>query len=302
MRCPRRKGTGPAGAASRRRDAPSAAVAAVVPADYAPGMAMDDGAAPAAPQAQFPPRRVPGRGPGWYRGDCHVHSARSHGGELTPQQLTHGARELGLDFIAVTEHNTADTHATFGPLAGDDLLVILGQEVTTRTGHWLALGVEPEQVLDWRYGVRDELIDGQLDRVHRAGGLCVAAHPHAPYPSGTLMYPFEGFDVVEVWNGLWRSDQPWNADNEAALAEWGRSLAAGIHAGRWRPALGSSDTHLAGQLGTPHTVVSAEELGTDAVLAGIRAGRSWIAGSATIDLLVTASTGDRSAGVGERLA
>ncbi len=59
------------------------------------------------------------------------------------------------------------------------------------------------------------------------------------------MYPFQGFDVVEVWNGLWTLDRPWNADNEAAVAEWGRSLAADIHSGRWRPAIGNSDAHLA---------------------------------------------------------
>ncbi|MGW9120965.1 CehA/McbA family metallohydrolase, partial [Streptomyces sp. NPDC055663] len=156
-------------------------------------------------------------------------------------------------------------------------------------------------VVDWRYGVRDGRIDGHLDEVHRAGGLCVAAHPHAPYASGTFMYPYQGFDVVEVWNGAWSSDVPWNADNEAALAEWGRGLAADIHRGHWRPAMGNSDTHLAGQMGIPHTVVLAEELSAEAVLAGIRAGRSWIAGSAAVDLSCTASAGGRSAGIGERL-
>ncbi len=44
----------------------------------------------------------------------------------------------------------------------------------------------------------------------------MAAHPHAPYPSGVFMFPFRGFDVVEVRNGLWASDRSWNADNEAA--------------------------------------------------------------------------------------
>jgi hypothetical protein len=74
------------------------------------------------------------------------------------------------------------------------------------------------------------------------------------------MFPLDGFDVIEVWNGLWTSDLPWNADNEAAVAEWGRSLAAGIHTGGWRPAMGNSDTHLRGQVAVPHTVVLAEEL------------------------------------------
>lgn len=230
-----------------------------------------------------------------------MHTARSNGGELTPEQLAFSAREVGLDFIATTEHNTCDTHGAWGPLAGDDLLVILGQEVTTRTGHWVALGIEPGQVVEWRYGIRDGVIDRHLDQVHQAGGLCVAAHPHAPYPSGVLMYPFHRFDVVEVWNGLWSSDRPWNADNEAALAEWGRSLAADIHSGQWRPAMGNSDTHLEGQIGIPHTVVLAEELSTDAVLAGIRSGRSWIAESATITLSLDVCASGRNAGIGERL-
>jgi hypothetical protein len=240
-------------------------------------------------------------GGGWYRGDCHVHSVHSDSAELTPEQLAAAARDAGLDFIATTEHNTADAHGAWGPHVGDDFIVILGQEVTTRTGHWLALGIDPGQVVDWRYGVRDDVIDRHLDQVHRVGGLCVAAHPHAPYPSGCFMYPYQGFDVIEVWNGLWASDLPWNADNEAALAEWGRNLAADVHRGRWRPAIGNSDTHLAGQIGTPHTVVQAEELSADAILAGIRAGRSWIAESAAVELSFDISSGDRTAGIGERL-
>ncbi|WP_406125688.1 CehA/McbA family metallohydrolase [Streptomyces sp. NBC_00989] len=245
-----------------------------------------------------------GRAGGWYRGDCHVHSTCSHGGELTPERLAVEARAAGLDFLAATEHNNVETHGTWGRCAGDDLLVVLGQEVTTRTGHWLALGVRPGQVVDWRYGVRDGVVGRHLDEVRRGGGLCVAAHPHAPYDSGMFLYPYQGFDVVEVWNGPWSSDLPWQADNEAALAEWGRSLGTDIRRqGGWRPVMGNSDAHLSGQIGVPHTVVRAEELSTDAVLAGIRAGRSWIAESAAVELsfTVSAGTGAQRVGVGEQL-
>lgn len=231
-----------------------------------------------------------------------MHSAVSNGGELTPERLAADARAAGLDFLAATEHNTTGTHDVWSRQADDDLLVILGQEVTTPTGHWLALGVPPGGTpVDWRYGVRDDVIDRHLNAVHRLGGLCVAAHPHAPYPSGTFMYPFQGFDAVEVWNGAWSSDVPWQADNEAALAEWGRGLAAGIHEGRWRPALGNSDAHLEDQIGTPHSVVLADGLNAGAILAGIRAGRSWLAESAAVELSFTVSAGGRSAGIGERL-
>ena len=133
-------------------------------------------------ELQFPPGRVVGRGRGWYRGDCHVHSTHSRGGELTPGQLAAAARACGLDFIAITEHNTADTHGAWGQLAGDDLLVILGHEVTTWTGHWLALGIGPGQVVEWRYGVRHGVIGRHVGQIRAAGGLCVGSSPARTLP------------------------------------------------------------------------------------------------------------------------
>jgi len=245
-----------------------------------------------------------GRGAGWYHGDCHVHTRRSHGGELTPQQLTAAAREMGLDFLVITEHNAASTPEEWAPFASDDLLIIAGQEVVTETGHWLALGLEPDQVIDRRAG----LVDHGAAQVHQVGGLCVVAHPHAPYPSGTFTHPMHGFDAVEVWNGPWSSDLPWQADNETALAQWGHALAQwghalaiDLHQGRWRPAVGNSDVHLPGQLGTPQTVVHTEDLSAAGILAGIRAGRCWITESAEIGLSVTAHADDQHAGIGQSL-
>ncbi|MFE7749787.1 CehA/McbA family metallohydrolase [Streptomyces sp. NPDC057428] len=252
------------------------------------------------PNSGFPSVRAPGRGAGWYRGDCHVHSVHSDG-KLTPEQLTADARAAGLDFIATTEHNSVAAHGAWQRHAAEDFMILLGEEVTTGAGHWLALGIAPGQVIDWDHGVGDALIDRCLERVHESGGLCVVAHPYAPYPSGSFMFSYQGLDVIEVWNGLWTSDRPWNADNEAALAEWGRGLAEGVRAGRWRPAMGNSDTHLVGQIGIPHTVVLADSLDTAAVLAGLRAGRSWIAESAGVDLSLRAVAAGRSAGIGEHL-
>ncbi|MEY9871504.1 hypothetical protein ABH931_000977 [Streptacidiphilus sp. MAP12-33] len=240
-------------------------------------------------------------GAGWYRGDCHVHSVYSDG-ELTPDQLTAEALAAGLDFLATTEHNTAAAHGEWSAARAAGLLVVTGEEVTTRTGHWLALGIEAGEVVDWDYGVRDGALARHVAAVRRGGGLCVAAHPHAPYPSGDFMFPLECLDVVEVWNGRWSSDLPWNADNEAALAEWGRRIAGDLLAtGRWQPAMGNSDAHLPGQLGTPQTVVHAASPTTPALLDGLRAGRSWIAESAAVQLDFTAEAAGRTAGVGETL-
>ena len=41
----------------------------------------------------------------WYRGDLHVHTARSNGADLTPAQVVREARAARLDFIATTKHS-----------------------------------------------------------------------------------------------------------------------------------------------------------------------------------------------------
>jgi len=179
--------------------------------------------------------------------------------------------------------------------------VILGQEVVTGTGHWLALGLPPGQVIGWDYRARDRVVHEHVRRVRDSGGLCVAAHPFAPYPCGTFGYSYSQFDAVEVWNGQWSSDVPWQADNETALAEWGRRLISEVESARWLPAVGGSDAHLTGQIAVPRTVVLADSLSVAEVLAGVRDGRAWIAGSSQVGLQVIASCGDAVAGLGQRL-
>ncbi|WP_414709507.1 PHP-associated domain-containing protein [Pseudonocardia sp.] len=48
----------------------------------------------------------------------------------------------------------------------------------------------------------------------------------------------------------------------------GSRVGGGAASGRWLPAVGNSDAHLKGQLGTQHTVVLADALTPAAVLAG----------------------------------
>ncbi len=104
-----------------------------------------------------------------------------------------------------------------------------------------------------------------------------------------------------MWNGPWSSRLPWQADNDAALADWARSLRRDVGRRRWRPAVAGSDAHLAGQLGVPHTVGSADGLDPGAILAGLGAGRSWAADTTATELRMHVAAGDRSAGIGEVL-
>lgn len=266
--------------------------------DYRVEVTLTHGPAGEQYRPHYPPEKARGRGRAWYRGDCHLHTVHSDGKRL-PGEVAAGARLAKLDFITSTDHNTSSSHGVWGDFAGDDLLIILGEEVTTRNGHWLALGVGPGQFVDWRYRSRDGALPRYQREVHGAGGLCVAAHPYCPWVACNFKFGYRDFDAVEVWNG------PWTWDDEATVAEWDGMLATAARRGRrWLPAMGNSDAHNPGNvIGMPQNIVWAENLSREAILRGIKAGRTWIAESSDV-VLSFGATGPRgqSAGIGENLA
>src|SRR5665811_907691 len=87
-------------------------------------------------------------------------------GHRTPADVAAGARAAGLDFMISTDHNTSASHGAWGPLAGEDLLIITGEEVTTRNGHYLALGLPPGDWIDWRYRARDTHFGEAAQTIH----------------------------------------------------------------------------------------------------------------------------------------
>ncbi|MGW3816419.1 CehA/McbA family metallohydrolase [Streptomyces sp. NPDC005046] len=251
----------------------------------------------AAPEPVYPSSRARGRGRAWYRGDCHLHSWYSDG-RRTPAEIAALARAAGLDFINSSDHNTHSSHPHWADQAGDDLLIMLGEEVTTRNGHVLALGTDPGTFVDWRYRARDNRFGRFARRVRGAGGLVVPAHPHATCVGCGWKFGFGEADAVEVWNG------PYTPDDEIALADWDSMLVASVRRGHdWLPAMGNSDAHRdPDPVGTPQTVVLADDLTREAVQEGIRAGRSYVAESklVSLDFTVSGAKGEH-AGIGERL-
>lgn len=239
------------------------------------------------------PRAVAGTGPGWYRGDMHLHTVHSDGRRTLAEMAT-AAREAGLDFIVSTEHNTSSAALYWGEHAGDDLLVVNGEEVTTRDGHWLAIGLPAGTWIDWRYRSTDQQLPRFMEQVRDLGGLAVIAHPSVPIPAtGWTQGPLEQADAIEVWNG------PWTMDDEGTLARWHAMLVAGT----FRPAVGNSDSHRPDQtVGLPQNVVRADSLSTGAIVDALRSGRSWVAESSAVHLDLTVTGPGGAATCGERLA
>lgn len=223
------------------------------------------------------PRSVAGTGRGWYRGDMHLHTVFSDGRRTMPELVT-AARAAGLDFIASTEHNNHSAGLEWGRHTPEDFLVVHGEEVTTRGGHWLAIGTPAGTWVDWRYRASDGQFPRFAQQVHDLGGIAIAAHPFTPFSGTTWTFGYEHVDAVELWNG------PWTLDDQTTLEHWHDLLTAGTFV----PAVGNSDSHRDEQVvGLPQTVVLADSLATGAVLDGIRAGRCWLAESSAVDLTFT---------------
>jgi PHP domain len=192
-------------------------------------------------------------GMSWLSGDLHAHTVHSDGVE-TVDELAARAAAAGLDFLAVTDHNTVSHH----PLLADatlryGLALLPGQELTTADGHANALG--EIGWVDFRRPAADWVRD-----VADRGGLLSVNHPIAydcawrhPLPESPAM--------AEVWHSSWCDRR-----DGGALAWWQ------AHGCRPVP-VGGGDWHRPGLTapGSPTTWVAC----TDGdVLGGLTAGRT----------------------------
>lgn len=196
---------------------------------------------------------------GWYSGDLHMHSEHSDGHQ-TLAQLVGYAQEQGLRFLGLTDHNTVSHH---GAVQSDRVLLLWGEEVTTRHGHCNVWGCPPGHWLDFRKPVAE-----LVQEVHALGGLLSINHPFADCQGCSWEYGFNlDQDAVEVWNGSW------DASDEKALESWIGLLSQG----RRLPMVGSSDSHKMTQpIGHPTLHVWASELTPRGILTAAAKGRSYV--------------------------
>jgi PHP domain len=221
----------------------------------------DDPPEPMPPLTERPPRRIlpATAGRQWLAGDLHSHTVHSDG-VMTVPELARFAAGRGLDFLAVTDHNTISHHPELPAAAAmHGICLLAGQEVTTAAGHAGALG--DVGWIDFR-----EPPDDWLQACEQAGGLMSVNHPYG----GQLSWiaPMKRRPpLLEVWHWSWL-DTRWTMP----LGWWQA----------WYPAaipVGGSDWHRPGSdapPGLPTTWVEAEDADPAAVLEALAAGRTAI--------------------------
>lgn len=215
------------------------------------------------PERTFPVRR----GAGWYRGDLHCHTFHSDA-RGAPELLHTAARQAGLDFLAVADHNTITQRRYFHPNSSPDLVFIRAMEITTAEGHANVYGVD--QWIDFRM-TRPSDAHRLAKLVHARGGLLSINHDKPTIPWD---YDFPAADCQEVWQSTWLA---WNW---IALERWQSRLASGMKLS----AIGGSDFHQPATLqpegplvlARPTSVFYLPELSEDAVLAAMKSGHGYI--------------------------
>lgn len=184
--------------------------------------------------------RTPGRA------DLHMHTNLSDGWPTPDQLIDHVASATDLNVIAVTDHDTIEGALRArerGASRRKKLEVIIGEEVSSRDGHILALFVEKRI----RPGMSAA---ATVHAIHDQDGLAVAAHPFwrtqrqvrtggKVHGVGWLAAELD-FDAIEVENatpGFFVFNQ----------------LAHRLSVGLGAPEIGSSDAHILDAIGRAFT-------------------------------------------------
>ncbi len=264
--------------------------------------------------------------PGWYAGDFHVHGEHEPGNALMRETFDYAFAPAadggaGLDFITLVDHNNTVAFGEVGRFQADypGKLVARGTEVTTYRGHLQAQAAGTQ--VDFRTApIYTRAADGTLtqvrgdrpasaifDEVHTAGGYTQINHPTifpsllpfvsvlcrgCPWDYGAAATDYTKVDAIEVHTGPPGLDEPPrpgpNPFTPLAVAFWDQAIDDGGPNRNRIAAVGSSDSHQAGQQGTGldallsspigegTTVVHAQELSEQGVQEAVEAGHTYV--------------------------
>ena len=178
------------------------------------------------------------------RADLHMHTTCSDGWPTPHELVDHAARRARLDVIAVTDHDTIEGALRAREYAAKRtrFQVIVGEEVSSRDGHIVALFLERRV----RPGMSAA---ATVHAIHDQGGLAIAAHPFWRTQRRTRIGLVHGvgwlaaeldFDAIEVENatpGFYLFNQ----------------LAHRLNLGLGAAELGCSDAHILDAVGRAFT-------------------------------------------------
>lgn len=201
----------------------------------------------------------------WFKGDTHLHTTNSDG-SLHQYELIDRCKDLGLDYIIITDHNFNTVEESY---SSDGLTVIQGQEVTGENGHVNVWGKKVP--VDPPYDLSDIDAYKKIMKASKKKGAVVSVnHPFCSNCGFHMDLDDFPMDCVEVWNTIQHSD------NVKNMKWWTDKLMQGLKIA----AVGGSDYHknYAGLdiLAVPTTITHAKSNSPDDILQALTEGRSVV--------------------------
>ena len=265
----------------------------------------DNATLPVLPKAPFTPV-VLGNDRRWYAGDFHVHSIQSGDATATFDEIRALAKSRGLDFVNLSDHNTFAQHALIAAIQPSEpaLLMLRGSEITTYSGHANSVGTN--SYVEHRLGYAGRAVAGIVDDVAAQGGVLIVNHPALDLGSECIGC---------VWNHV--DDTPWGGVSALELITGNFDIGIQVFVPRviklWDSLLdqdqhiavvGGSDDHRAGMdtgptsssIGSPTTLVLADNLSEAAIVEAVRKGRTIVKLRNPDDPFVDMTIGDAEIG------
>jgi predicted metal-dependent phosphoesterase TrpH len=178
--------------------------------------------------------------------DMHIHSMASDGTASAEQILDHVEHHTDLDVIAISDHERIEAAFVCRRLAlerGSRVHVVVGEEVTTRSGHLLGLFLQQRLL-------RNQRLEITVAEIHEQGGLAIVPHPFSAFTLGmrkhAMMRVHESRDPLVYWDAL-------EGFNPSTAGRYGRAATARLAAELGLPLVGNSDAHTLDTIGDGRT-------------------------------------------------
>jgi predicted metal-dependent phosphoesterase TrpH len=189
----------------------------------------------------------------WSKADLHIHSNHSDGLARIPEIMDYVQEKTDLSVIAITDHNTMEG-AYFAKSLEEmyDFDVVLGQEISSRSGH--VIGLYIEKPIPAGLSVIET-----ISRINEQEGITIIPHPFSnrgvfgPFGLDTFTSAINdmAFHALEVYNSI-----PY-------LGWANRAAAKMFTGGQGIAATGGSDAHILEGIGEGYTLfrgASADDL------------------------------------------
>ncbi len=199
-----------------------------------------------------------------YRFDLHIHTIYSDG-MIKPADVIKYAKVMGMDGVAITDHDTFDGSKKAAKAAKKEgVILVPGVEITTRFGDILALGIK-EAI----YGLDADLsgIKKIIHKIHEKGGAAIIAHPFVgSWPNGSLADHIKklDFDAIEIFNSM--TSDIFGIETNVKAMELAKKMKM--------PGTGGSDAHSLEMIGTAFTISKTKDIVSAIKKGNIKAG--WV--------------------------